>query len=128
MSGTYVKASYVNIASTSYNKNSNGYKRLSGPELAEHIFNLDGLEPCGESMEKSSDYSDHLTDMTDGFEGYQFELKLENPNRLIEHYREGIRKYDRAYKKMANFALQWYMLQEDVNNNEQIEKCSRIFK
>ena len=97
-------------------------KKLSGPELAEHIFEVNDLEQCDEDYNKSEDYSDHLTDYSDNDLGYQFELKLENPNDLIKQYREKIQKYERSYAKMADYALQWYKLVEDVNNNSQIEK------
>jgi hypothetical protein len=97
-------------------------KKLSGPELAEHIFNVYGPEPCGstdDSYEKDIDFNELLKE--DEY-GTQLELKLENPNELLPKYRESIIKYERAYVKLADYALQWYNLMEDINNNDQIEK------
>jgi hypothetical protein len=124
MSGTiYAKAYTSSPTKGQLSGNYNSYmKKLSGPELAEHIFNINVPEPYEDNDRKDQDYFDYLTNTTDEDIGYQFELKLENPNEILSKYKNSIEKYDRAYKKMSNYALQWYLLQEDVGNNGQIEK------
>ena len=129
MSGSYNAAKMqqrFGIPSNSYPKaprNNSYQKQISGPELADHIFNVyeDDLYPSEKCEDDDGYILEHLTEDTEE-SGFQFELRLENPNELLENYRARIRKYDRAYAKMSDYALQWYNLMEDVNNNDQLEK------
>jgi hypothetical protein len=97
-------------------------QKMAGPELADHIFGVSdyyGDEDDGPCEKSFGNYEDHLTEynLND-----QFSLQLENPNELLGMYKNKIRKYDRAYAKMAEYALQWHNLLEDIEENEHLEK------
>jgi hypothetical protein len=94
-----------------------------GPQVANDIF-----ENWGEDCEPAqlSDYGDSYdTPETVEEYWYQQELPLESLRELEERHRNEINKFQRTYKKMMVYALQWHYLIEECEENPQLDKMFR---
>jgi hypothetical protein len=93
-----------------------------GPQVANDIFEMWG-EDCEPTQACDSSYPDSYEYEEGEHEHwYQPELPLENVRDLEDRYRQEINKFQRAYKKMMVYALQWHYLLEECDDNAQLEK------
>ena len=92
-----------------------------GPSMACDIFGVyeyDDYEECPDE-----DYeSDHIKEYGEGEYWYQTELPLESVREMEQRHLREIRKFERAYRKMALYALKWHYLMEDLEGNAQLDK------
>lgn len=95
-----------------------------GPQVANEIFDNWG-EECEPTQLSSYDDSSYGTAEVVEDCWYQPELPLENVRDLEEHYRSEINRFQRTYKKMMVYALQWHYLIEECEENPQLDKMFR---
>ena len=94
---------------------------LFGPQMAQEIFEYWG-EPC-ETEQACDDYPAYNLSYEPETEyWYQLDLPLENVRDLEERFRSEIVKFQRSYKKMMIYALQWHYLLDECEDNAQVEK------
>jgi hypothetical protein len=87
--------------------------------MAHHIFDV---SDWGDAEDYASDSYVNIEAVDCGEIWYQPELPLENVRDLEEKHRQAIKKFDRAYRKMMVYALQWHYLMEECEENAQLAK------
>jgi hypothetical protein len=90
---------------------------LINAAFADDAFDVRHYAPEPSSIHSKDDYPPMTDDIC-----IQMELPLETPAQIIKHHRDMIRKYQLSQERMAMFALRWYYLMEDVDDDEQIAK------
>lgn len=94
-----------------------------GPQMACEVFGVDEYDDefdCAESCDDDSYGTEVASDDQEYW--YQTELPLENVREMEQHHQTQIKKFERAYRKMAFQALKWHYLMEDIEDNAQLKK------
>lgn len=92
-----------------------------GPQMACNIFGVHEYDDYELTEELGEDY--YPVKSSDEQEiWFQTELPLENVRTMEQRHLKEIRKFERAYRKMALYALKWHYLMEDLEDNAQLDK------
>jgi hypothetical protein len=97
-------------------KNSNPFGAMLADEIFQNWDYAQSEEQCGDS-----EYSDAKVLPEEEY-WYQLDLPLENVRELEQRFRQEISKFQRAYRKMSVYALQWHHLMEEIEDSAQVEK------
>lgn len=110
----------IGSVSNSKRQSIKGYNRGPfGPGMAEDIFGVyDEAEAY--PYETHDEYEEIPTSGEEYW--YQTSLPLKSVAELEEELRNEIRKWDRAYHRVMIYALKWFYLMEEVEENPQIKK------
>ena len=130
--GSRVKALPVGASYGSSSSYASTTKNPFGPGLAEEFFDVEnGYDDDCEVMDDGY-YGRVVADVDDAdlFNGethsyhyrHQSELMLETPEELSTRLTQQIRRWERAYRKMAIYALKWHYLEEEADENPQVAK------
>jgi hypothetical protein len=98
------------------------YENPFQPGLACEIFENHDYPHATEQSEACADEPYYHQELPLEEHWYQPELPLENLRELENRLRQEIKQFERNNRKMMIFALQWYYLLEEVEDNEQVEK------
>lgn len=97
-----------------------------GPQMACEVFGVDeyddeyDLEDCAEDEGYYGNSVQAEDDTTEYW--YQTSFELENVRELEDHHKREIKKFQRAYRKMAFQAMKWHYLMEEIEDNAQLKK------
>lgn len=92
-----------------------------GPQMAQEIFEYWGDDEAEHCDSTASDMCSKYEE-SDYEYWYQLDLPLESLRELEDRQRYEIKKFQRTYKKMMVYALQWHYLIEECEDNAQVEK------
>lgn len=92
-----------------------------GPSMACEIFGVHEYDDYDVCLDEDYE-SDHVKEHEDEEYWYQTELPLESVREMEQRHLSEIKKFERAYRKMALYALKWHYLMEDLEDNAQLDK------
>lgn len=111
------------VRASSYPSSNHTPSNPFGPQMACDIFGVtvyDDYEATEDLVDAFSSYNG--SEDLDEECWYQTEFDFESVREMEQRHLLQIRKFERAYRKMALYALKWHYLMVDLESNAQLDK------